>query len=122
MFKAIIFDLYGTLIELDRNTRPYLRFARGLDGDQARRVARQSLVVNTNGIADLAEQVGEIRREGFTAYDVDLGRDIQSSRVFEDAIEVLDRLHGSVLLRRNGGSPGVGTITGLRELLAEHAW
>ncbi len=89
MIKAVIFDLYGTLIRLDRDTSPYLRFARSVRPDDPRAVVLQSLLIDSSGIGDFALRLGIPSSADVEALDADLRRDLQSARAFEDAAETL---------------------------------
>jgi FMN phosphatase YigB (HAD superfamily) len=89
MTEAVIFDLYGTLIRLDRDTSPYLRFARLVRPDDPRSVVQRSLLIDTRGIADFAARLGLPPPSGIESLEDDLRQDIRSARVFEDAAEAL---------------------------------
>jgi len=92
MIRAIIFDLYGTLIQLDRDTHPYLRFARQIHPADPKEVTRRSLLITTRDITDFADRLGVTQAGDLTTFDSDLRRDIESSRVFGHASEVLAHL------------------------------
>jgi FMN phosphatase YigB (HAD superfamily) len=89
MIEAVIFDLYGTLIRLDRDTSPYLRFARRVRPEDPRSVVLRSLLVDTRGIGDFAVQLGFSTPSEISALEDDLRRDIQSARIFDDTAEAL---------------------------------
>lgn len=92
MIEAVIFDLYGTLIRLDRDTGPYLRFARLVRPDDPRSVVRQSLLTDARGLGDLAARLGVPPPPGIAGLEDDLERDLRSARSFDDAAEALARL------------------------------
>lgn len=92
MIEAVIFDLYGTLIRLDRDTRPYLRFARLVRPDDPQAVVRRSLLTDSQGLGDFAARLGVPRPSAATALEADLERDIQSARTFDDTAETLAAL------------------------------
>lgn len=92
MIEAVIFDLYGTLIRLDRDTKPYLRFARLVSPDDPRKVVVRSLLTNTQGLADFAARLAVPPPSEIVALEADLKQDIQSARAFDDAAETLREL------------------------------
>jgi HAD superfamily hydrolase (TIGR01509 family) len=94
MTEAVIFDLYGTLIRLDRDTSPYLRLARLVRPDDPRDVVQRSLLIDTRGIGDFAGLLGAPAPSGIEDLDADLRRDLQTARVFEDVAETLTGLRG----------------------------
>jgi FMN phosphatase YigB (HAD superfamily) len=94
MTEAVIFDLYGTLIRLDRDTSPYLRLARLVRPDNPRTVVERSLLIDSRGIGDFAARLGFPTPSGIENLDADLRQDLQSARVFEDAVETLAGLRG----------------------------
>jgi len=91
---AVVFDLYGTLIRLERDTRPYVRFARRVRPDDPGGVVRRSLVVDAHDLRRFAERLGVDPPEGVEALEDDLRRDVRSARVFEDVEGVLADLRG----------------------------
>jgi FMN phosphatase YigB (HAD superfamily) len=94
MTEAVIFDLYGTLIRLDRDTSPYLRLARLVRPDDPRAVVERSLLIDSRGIGDFAARLGVPTPSGIENWDADLRQDLQTAHVFEDAVEVLAILRG----------------------------
>jgi HAD superfamily hydrolase (TIGR01509 family) len=94
MTEAVIFDLYGTLIRLDRDTSPYLRLARLVRPDDPRAVVERSLLIDSRGIGDFAARLGVPTPSGIENLDADLRQDLQTAHVFEDAVEVLAILRG----------------------------
>jgi FMN phosphatase YigB (HAD superfamily) len=94
MIEAVIFDLYGTLIRLDRDTSPYLRFARLVRPDDPRSVVLRSVLTDTRGLGDFAARLGVPPPSGVEALEADLERDLQSAEAFGDAAEALAGLRG----------------------------
>lgn len=93
MIEAVIFDLYGTLIRLDRDTRPYLRLAHLVSPERPRAIVRRSLLEETRGIADFAARLGaSTPAADLDLLDADLRADVQSSRAFAEAPDVLAAL------------------------------
>jgi FMN phosphatase YigB (HAD superfamily) len=94
MTEAVIFDLYGTLIRPDRDTSPYLRFARLVRPDDPRAVVLRSLLSDTRGIADFAVRPGFSPPSDIGSLDEDLRRDLRSAHAFEGAAETPAGLRG----------------------------
>ena len=92
MTEAVIFDLYGTLIQLGRDTNPYLRFARRVRPEDPRSLVLRSLLTETRGVGDFAVQLGISPASDTESLDDDLQRDIESARAFEDAAAALAEL------------------------------
>ena len=90
--EAVIFDLYGTLIRLDRNTSPDLQLTRLVCPDHPRDVVEQSLLVDTRGIADFATRLGAPVTSAIEDLETNLRQNLQTARVFEDVAQTLTRL------------------------------
>jgi FMN phosphatase YigB (HAD superfamily) len=97
MIKAVVFDLYGTLIRLVRDTRPYVRFARSALPDDPDRLIRASLLVAAEGLAALASVLGIRAAVDSQELEADLAADLRSARVFDDVPECLSGLRLSGL-------------------------
>lgn len=94
MVEAVVFDLYGTLIRLGRDTSPYLRFARQVRPDDPGEAVRRSLVTDARDLRRFAERLGVDPPEDVEALEDDLRQDVRSARVFDDVEEALTRLRG----------------------------
>jgi HAD superfamily hydrolase (TIGR01509 family) len=94
MIGAVVFDLYGTLIRLDRDTSPYLQFARRVRPEDPRCVVLASLLTETRGLRDFAERLGISPPADVEELEADLERDVRSARVFEDVADALAALRG----------------------------
>lgn len=94
MTEAVIFDLYNTLIYLDRDTSPYQRFARLVRPHDPSSVLRRSLVMDAQDIASFARRLGVEPPAETAGLDADLQRDLLSARLYDDVSEALAVLRG----------------------------
>ncbi len=101
MLKAVIFDLFGTLIWLPRNSRPYRELANQLPGMRL----RKSLVVAAPTLADYCTVLNHTAPAGIATLQAELEADIAAAALFEDSISALK-------LVRNAGLK-VGLISNL---------
>ncbi|WP_422931348.1 HAD family hydrolase [Singulisphaera sp. PoT] len=89
MLEAVVFDLYGTLLRLDRDSKPFLRFARAVCPEAPRSVVVQSLLLESRDIGDFAKRIGFETFLDTTILDSDLREDLRSARLFADAVATL---------------------------------
>ncbi|WP_165070676.1 HAD family hydrolase [Paludisphaera rhizosphaerae] len=92
MIEAVVFDLYGTLIRLERDTRPYYRLARLIRPDAPGEAVRRSLLIPSLGIGDFATRLGGDPPSETADLEEDLRQDLLSARVFDDVFETLSSL------------------------------
>ncbi len=93
--QAVVFDLYGTLMYLAHETRPYARlFADiGLQTPQEWRRARR--IALTNDFDNLAELVKKMRPDAnldLEQYEREIEKECESASLYPETIKVLDRL------------------------------
>ena len=89
MIDAVIFDLFGTLIHLPRDTNPYLQLCRAI-GDSSR--IRQSLVVDAPTLADFCDHLGVSHPPNLPDIQRDLETDIDRAETFPETLAVLQTL------------------------------
>ena len=89
MIDAVIFDLFGTLIHLPRDTNPYLQLCRAI-GDSSR--IRQSLVVDAPTLADFCDHLGVSHPPNLPDIQRDLDADIDRAETFPETLAVLQTL------------------------------
>lgn len=105
MIDAVIFDLFGTLIHLPRDTNPYLQLFRAI-GDSSR--IRESLVVAAPTLADFCHHIGVTHPPSLADIQRDLDRDIDGASAFPDTLQTLRAIRDrglSVALISNLASP-----------------
>lgn len=89
--KAIIFDLFGTLIYTSIKKNPYLNLFKsfGLTKDERSYWINRVLTKNY----DIQEIANDINRNIYTSeFEKQIKEEIESTHLFDDSIQVLDRL------------------------------
>lgn len=86
MINSVIFDLFGTLIHLSRDTSPYRQLCQAVGS--SRRI-RESLVVDAPTLADFCDHLGVTHPSNLAEIQRDLESDIDSVSVFSDALHTL---------------------------------
>lgn len=92
--KGLIFDLYGTLIFLNRDSRPYLRLFRDL-GFKTSDFDKVRSVIHTSSFASLSEFVERIKPDAeinLTNYEFDILKNLQSAEPYPESVQTLERL------------------------------
>jgi len=89
MIGTVIFDLFGTLIYLRRNSLPYLQLCRAV-GDV--RAIRDSLVVNAENLPAFCEQIGQKCPEQIAEIENELETDIADIALFDDTMTTIQHL------------------------------
>ena len=113
MIDAVIFDLFGTLIHLPRDTNPYLQLCRAI-GNPGR--IRESLVVDAPTLADFCDHIGVTHPVTLSDIQRELDADIDNASVFADTLQTLNDLRGRGLrlaLISNLASPYKRAVTRL---------
>lgn len=93
--KAVILDLYGTLIYLAEETKPYLRLfaALGLNTCEELKQARKiALTQDFNNLEDLAKKIRPNAKINLQNYEVEVQNEISSAKLYPEAKKVLDEL------------------------------
>ena len=94
MIEGIIFDLYGTLVRLGRDAKPYLPFARAVRPDDPASVLRASIVTDAPDLGALSSILGVEPPDELAAMEAELTRDVEAVELFDDAAESLASLRG----------------------------
>lgn len=113
MTDAVIFDLFGTLIHLPRDTNPYLQFCRAI-GDSSR--IRESLVVDAPTLASFCDHLGVPHPANLADIQRELDADIDAAALFPDTIPTLNSLRDRdirIAVISNLASPYKRTFTQL---------
>lgn len=90
--QAVVFDLYGTLIHLHHDSKPYLKLARIAAPRHPQSVVDQALRTHTAGIVDFAERLKLPASSAWSQLDEKLQEDLQSAHLFDDVIATLVEL------------------------------
>ena len=91
--KAVIFDLFGTLVELTRNSRPYWSLCRPTRSVE---LMRQSLVLDAPTLRDFCALSSLTPPDSVDDLQSELDLDVAGIRLFHDSLDVLQ------LLKRSG--------------------
>ena len=105
MIDAVIFDLFGTLIHLQRDTNPYLQLCRAIGSSK---LIRESLVVDAPSLADFCVHLGVAFPPNLAEMQRDLESDIDSAAIFPDSLPTLQSIRNRglrVALISNLASP-----------------
>ncbi|MEH6348419.1 MAG: HAD family hydrolase [Bermanella sp.] len=92
MITTVLFDLFGTLIELQHNSCPYHALVKRLSTPNTRGALRQSLVNNCSSLAEFARLIGLPVQKDIGILEAELMRDIDSATLFEDSPPTLIKL------------------------------
>ncbi len=92
MITTILFDLYGTLIELNRNSRPYHALVKRLPTSNAHGVLRQSLVNRCDSLSVFSSLIGLSEQKDINNLEKELRYDIDSAILFGDTLTTLVKL------------------------------
>ena len=92
MFSTVLFDLYGTLIELNRNSRPYHTLVKRLPTSNTYGFLRQSLVNRCNTLSEFGGLIGLPEQKDIEVLEAELTLDIDSVTLFEDSLPTLIKL------------------------------
>jgi HAD superfamily hydrolase (TIGR01549 family) len=95
MISAVVFDLYGTLLRLQHDSRPYVRLAEA-QFSTLREITKRALMSNAPTIAAFAAEVGADCSQTATL-DAKLRSDLTSAALFDDTIPCLSQLQASGL-------------------------
>ena len=98
MIEAVIFDLYGTLLDLPVDTRPFAKIAKRGDQSQFRSAIRVALTTNHGTLEDFAKRIDQPRPADLPQLDAALQNDLDHVRLFPDAIPTLEKLRQKGLL------------------------
>ncbi len=99
--EAVVFDLYGTLLHVTDERKPYSRMFRRLSLSlYFNRVSRSEVrkICLTEDLPSLSDVVSRVlpKKQGFDTgkYEVDVAREVGSVELYSDTIETLDKLKG----------------------------
>ncbi len=92
--KAVVFDLYGTLLYNRINNRPYLRMFSelGLQGNELINAYRIALTENFNSLGELIAKVNPNAKIDIGRYEDEIERETASASLYSETIRVLDEL------------------------------
>lgn len=86
MPSTVIFDLFGTLIRLTRDTHPYLKLCRATNSG---RRLRESLTVDAPTLGDFCDHLAQPHPSNMVDLQRDLDVDVASASLFDDSLPAL---------------------------------
>ncbi|MBI4016439.1 MAG: HAD family hydrolase [Candidatus Aenigmarchaeota archaeon] len=94
MMDAVIFDLFGTLMYIRKETHFHHRLfiELGLAEQEVRVARRVCLTENLPDIASLLKRLLQNKRVDTSTYEVELFHEVESCTLYPETLEVLDRL------------------------------
>lgn len=94
MTRAIIFDLYDTLVYCPLKNNPYERFFSdiGLTKHQMREWVDRVMMNNFNSFEDIKNEINPDMEIDLSVYQQMLQDEVMSTRLFDDTLKTLERL------------------------------
>ena len=92
MIRSVIFDLYGTLIQLERDTKPFLQLAQRNREINTRKAIRLAMTTDCFSLDQFAEMINLDQQEDMTTLETQLQEDLNSVALFSDTISTLEAL------------------------------
>lgn len=92
MIQSVIFDLYGTLIHLERDTKPFLHLAQRNRGINTRKAIRLAMTTDCFTLDQFTEMISLDQQEDLTTLLKQLQEDLESAVLFSDTISTLEAL------------------------------
>src|SRR5690348_1425674 len=89
MIKAVIFDLYGTLLRLSMDSSPFLELARRTSVFNFRRAIEIALTTDNSTLEEYASRIGLPPREHLSALESRLQSDLERVSLFPDVLPTL---------------------------------
>ncbi len=91
---TVIFDLFGTLVYLQEEAKPYLKLFTelGLDSQQMRRARHIAMTENLAPLDAFVKAIAPHASIDLRTYEEDIGQEIGSARLYPEAMPVLERL------------------------------
>ena len=89
MVKAVLFDLYGTLVRLQRDRVPYMQLYRKVG---FKNLLRESMTVESPTLIELCSLLDVKPTDDIADLQSDLEADIQSAVTFTNALSTLNKL------------------------------
>ena len=98
--EAVIFDLFGTLLYLAQETRPYARLFQDLGihtPEEVRQARRIAITEHFEELSSLVERIKPGSHIDTQSYQQEIERERQSATLYQETIPVLDKLQRSGL-------------------------
>lgn len=89
---AVIFDLFGTLLFLSQDSRPFLELARRNHGSSLRSDLHTAITSECISLENFAKRIGLPRQPDMMSLQMALHADLSSVRIYDDTVPVLEAL------------------------------
>ena len=96
MIKAVIFDLFGTLVDISESSQPFRELTRKLNIDKER-AFHLAMTTNSPTLQHFAIQLGVDPPDEIEALQAKLDQKVQSVRLFDDTLSALQDVKSSGL-------------------------
>ena len=93
MTTAVIFDLYGTLLQLPQDSRPFHQLARRCANADYRSAITAALIQDNPSLAEFASNISLPPQDDLVALESSLDDDLRHVQPFADAIPTLNSLN-----------------------------
>ncbi len=91
--KAVVFDLYGTLVHITDESRPYSRLFMDLNLTlREGRLAKKVALTENLGLAVLAGRIRPDAQIDLRSYEEDVSRELDSVKLYPETVRVLEGL------------------------------
>ena len=107
MPDAVIFDLYGTLLHLEHDSRPFMRVT-GSSKLEIRRLLKIALTTSNATLADFLRNNGVAPPDNLSDLEAQLEGDVASAQLYQDSLATLTNLRERGIL--------VGVISNLADM------
>lgn len=92
MIRAVIFDLYGTLLQLQQDSKPYFQLAQRCSHGNVRTGIEIALTTENPRLGDFASRIGLRQVGDLHSLEVTMQDDIASTRPYSDSLPTLRHL------------------------------
>ncbi len=99
LYKAVIFDLYDTLIYLGQNTDPHLRLFKDLKLSKEEIIEARTVAFTEDfkSLSDFAKRIAPCNPVDTTSYENEISKDLATATLFPETVQVLKTLRAKGL-------------------------
>lgn len=93
--KAVVFDLYGTLIHIRNDTKAFLRLFNELGSESiqgARNAKRIAFTQNPSSLSELAKLINPNHSVDIKAYEEEISGELDRASLYPETLKVLEKL------------------------------
>ena len=92
MITTVIFDLFGTLLEMEHDSHPFVQLARRTSKMSVKEALHLSLINECNSLSDYSSLIGLPPQNDIQLLESQLKNDISSAQLYNDTISTLETL------------------------------